>query len=160
MSDQAARPDRIELIARGVMRAGSRVLLCRNAKHGYFYLPGGHVEPGESAAEALSREFLEETGLSVRPTHCLLVLEHRFTQRGKPRHEVCVMFHVEHPQADEPPVIESREPDIGFAWVEIDRLGEVDIRPEAIRAWLVKLASGTSETEIWISLSESGSRAR
>ena len=33
----------------------------------YHDLPGGAVEAGESEAEALVREFIEETGLSIRP---------------------------------------------------------------------------------------------
>ena len=46
----------IELIARGVFVRGGAVLLCQNVKHGYYYLPGGHVEFGEAAAVALARE--------------------------------------------------------------------------------------------------------
>lgn len=30
---------------------------------------GGHVEPGESATEAMAREFSEETGVHVEPWH-------------------------------------------------------------------------------------------
>gem|GEM_PF-6887474 len=49
----------IEVIARGLIIANNALLLCRNVAGGYWYLPGGHVEPGESAAEALSRELVE-----------------------------------------------------------------------------------------------------
>ena len=38
----------------------------------YHDLPGGAVEAGESEAEALVREFREETGLTVRPLERLL----------------------------------------------------------------------------------------
>lgn len=38
----------------------------------YHDLPGGAVEAGETEAEALIREFAEETGLSVRPIECLV----------------------------------------------------------------------------------------
>ncbi len=43
-----------------------RILLTRRADFGVWCLPGGHIEPGESAAQAAVRETAEETGLSVR----------------------------------------------------------------------------------------------
>jgi len=42
-----------------------KVLLTRRADNGLWCLPGGHMEPGESAKEACIRETLEETGLTV-----------------------------------------------------------------------------------------------
>ncbi len=43
-----------------------RVLLSRRTDNGWFNLPGGKVEPGESVVEALIREVWEETGLIVQ----------------------------------------------------------------------------------------------
>ncbi len=40
-------------------------LLVVESRNGDFYLPGGGIEPGETAAECLRREFMEETGLKV-----------------------------------------------------------------------------------------------
>ena len=42
------------------------VLLARRADNGWWCLPGGFMEAGESAAEACAREVWEETGLRVR----------------------------------------------------------------------------------------------
>ena len=50
----------IEVIARGVCVAGGRVLLCRAKGGSSTYLPGGHVEFGETGREALVREMREE----------------------------------------------------------------------------------------------------
>ena len=62
----------------GVLRPGAsalifddarkRVLLTRREDNGRWCLPGGGMDPGESAAEACIREVLEETGLEVRVT--------------------------------------------------------------------------------------------
>ena len=48
--------------------SGEKVLLTRRADNGQWCLPGGRLEPGESAAEACAREALEETGLTIRLT--------------------------------------------------------------------------------------------
>lgn len=51
--------------------ARGRVLLMKRSDNGYWALPGGGVEPGESVTEALVREVEEETGLQVRPVHLI-----------------------------------------------------------------------------------------
>jgi 8-oxo-dGTP pyrophosphatase MutT (NUDIX family) len=52
--------------ARGVVRDGAgRVLLIRRADNGYWALPAGAMELGESIAEAAAREVFEETGLTA-----------------------------------------------------------------------------------------------
>ena len=48
-----------------------KVLLTKRADNGRWCLPGGGMEPGESAAEACEREVMEETGLKVRAKRLL-----------------------------------------------------------------------------------------
>ncbi len=43
-----------------------KILLTRRADNDRWCLPGGHVEPGETVAEACIREIQEETGLQCR----------------------------------------------------------------------------------------------
>ena len=45
-----------------------KVLLTRRSDNGRWCLPGGGMDPGESAEETCVREALEETGLQVRVT--------------------------------------------------------------------------------------------
>jgi 8-oxo-dGTP pyrophosphatase MutT (NUDIX family) len=51
--------------------SGQKVLLTRRSDNGQWCLPGGQLEPGESAAEGCAREALEETGLTVRITRLI-----------------------------------------------------------------------------------------
>ncbi len=142
-TSNAPATGKIELIARGLLQLGSEILLCRNLKHGYYYLPGGKVEFGESSAQACEREFEEENGLIVSAKAPLLVAEATFEQRGRQRHEVSIVFHVEHTPAE--PVspeelreagVRSREAKIGFEWADLAVVADLDLRPALIRAWL------------------------
>jgi 8-oxo-dGTP pyrophosphatase MutT (NUDIX family) len=45
-----------------------RVLLVRRCATGDWELPGGHVDPGESASDAAVREAAEESGITVEVT--------------------------------------------------------------------------------------------
>lgn len=59
-------PDRILPSACAVaLDDGGRILLHRRADNGFWGLPGGKVDPGESVSSAVVREVSEETGLRV-----------------------------------------------------------------------------------------------
>ncbi|QBD80931.1 HAD-IIA family hydrolase [Ktedonosporobacter rubrisoli] len=62
-----AWPERVEAgVAAIIFDNETRVLLGRRADNGLWGLPSGHVEPGETVAEAVVREVYEETGLGVQ----------------------------------------------------------------------------------------------
>ena len=52
--------------AYGLLIQKSEILLCENQLNHQFALPGGAVELGETIKEALTREFLEETGKNIQ----------------------------------------------------------------------------------------------
>lgn len=126
------------------------MLVSRNLAGNYGYLPGGHVEPGESSAQACVREFIEETGLVVLVERCLLIAELRFTQDGLPRHEINLVFHVEHPGGPPPEHIQSREAALAFEWTPLKQLPSVDFRPSAMLDWVLRRSPASSGID-WIS---------
>jgi ADP-ribose pyrophosphatase YjhB (NUDIX family) len=69
-TDPRAYPDRPFLaVSAAIMRAG-RVLLVRRARPApapVYTLPGGAVEAGETLHEAVKREIMEETSLTIEP---------------------------------------------------------------------------------------------
>ena len=118
----------IETIARGVCVKEGAVLLCRAKGGKTTYLPGGHIEFGETGRQALVREVKEELGLDSRTGRFLGVVENSFTQHGKPHAEINLVYELElQPGAE----ISAREDWIEFEWRRLDDLG--DLLPEAMR---------------------------
>jgi ADP-ribose pyrophosphatase YjhB (NUDIX family) len=128
----------IEIIARGLVVHQGRVLLCKNIKHDYYYLPGGHVEFTEQAREALKRELIEECSLESKIGPLLLTTEQVFDTKKHTHHEINLVFHVEHIGASSEVQVEiiSNEAKIGFEWIDLAAITEVDLRPQDIQAWL------------------------
>jgi ADP-ribose pyrophosphatase YjhB (NUDIX family) len=92
---RAGEPD-MSVRARAVIPNGAgRVLFDRTHREGkapFYWLPGGGVEPGETAEEALRRELIEEASLVITVERLLYVSENLFVESGDYRHEVILYF--------------------------------------------------------------------
>jgi 8-oxo-dGTP pyrophosphatase MutT (NUDIX family) len=84
-----------------------RFLLIRDSYHNWGF-PKGHLEPGETPAEAARRETAEETGLENLVLHGpIRIIDWYFRFRGRFIHKYCHFFLVEsaggepNPQQDE-----------------------------------------------------------
>lgn len=97
MNDPRAYPERPFIaVSAAIMREG-RVLVARRARpaaNPIFTLPGGVVEVGETLEQAVKREILEETGLTIEPV--ALAGHREFIQRDETervlRHFVIMCF--------------------------------------------------------------------
>ncbi len=61
----ASDPTELGLSVSAMVWRGRELLLMRRSDNGYWGLPGGFVEVGESVADATRREVAEETGWSI-----------------------------------------------------------------------------------------------
>ena len=82
----------IETIARGVCVRDGKLLLCRAKGGSSTYLPGGHIEFGETGRQALVREVKEELGVESSTGAFLGVVENAFLQHGKPHAEINLVY--------------------------------------------------------------------
>ena len=118
----------VEVIARGVCVQDGKILLCRAKGGATTYLPGGHIEFGETGRQALVREVKEELGVDAQTGAFLGVVENAFEQHGKPHAEVNLVYELKLPAAT--PAC-AREDWIEFEWRDLAHLD--DLLPAAFR---------------------------
>lgn len=77
-----------------MLRRGRVLLVERGRKplKGYWSLPGGVLETGETAEEGVRREVFEETGLEVRPVSLVTVFERILRdEKGAPEYHYVLL---------------------------------------------------------------------
>lgn len=120
----------IETIARGVCIVDGKILLCRAKGGKSTYLPGGHIEFGETGREALVREMKEETGLASETGKFLGCVENSFLQHGQPHAEINLVYELTiASDAD----VKAQEDWIEFCWCPLADLASANLLPEAFR---------------------------
>ncbi len=120
----------VETVARGVCVRNGRVLLCRAKGGQSTYLPGGHIDFGETGREALVREIREELGVDSSATDFLGVVENRFEQNGKRHAEINLVYGLELARTD----AESQEDWISFEWCPLADLPKASLLPAQMAA--------------------------
>ena len=130
----------IETIARGVCIREGKVLLCYPKNRSYAYLPGGHIEFGETGREALVREMKEETGLDATAGELLGVVESSFVQKGVRHCEINLIYEMtlRSRELEESESVESQEDWICFDWVPFDKMDGVNLLPPEMKPYCTK----------------------
>lgn len=106
-----------------------RVLMIRRTDNDLYAIPGGGLEVGETVAQAVEREVLEETGITVQVRDLVGVFsnpEHVIAfDDGEVRQEFSICFRADPLGGELRTSSESKEVD----WIEPQRLSELNIHP-------------------------------
>ena len=126
----------------GIVTQGDRFLIHQFKGADFFFLVGGRVKLGETAEQALLREFEEELG--VRPLSCTVafVAENFFTYEAEAFHELSFYFNVEGLSPEALPLDGETRENITFLWRTRDELKTLNLQPEFLKAELGKPLAG------------------
>lgn len=117
----------LEVVA-ALIQDGDRVLICRRPEGkmcaGCWEFPGGKVEPGETEAEAVRRECMEELGVELDVGSKRAEVVHDYPQRT-----VHLSLYACRIARGEPRCLEHS----GMRWIAAAQLGEVALCPADAR---------------------------
>ena len=128
----------------GVAMRDGCVLLARADGTDFSFLPGGRVEAGESAEDAIRREMLEELGAQVRVERLVWIVENFFRLEGRNLQEMCLFFAVALPEDFLAPGSVRHDPQdhITLFWHPLSALAAAGLRPAFLRTALRAMPSG------------------
>ena len=127
----------------GVLLRDGKVLLHKEGRDQYWYLPGGRCELMETSADTLVREFMEEANAAVTVERLLWVIENFYEAHGETFHEVGLYYLINSDNmntADEFEGIEINGNTLYFKWFAIEELDAVRVLPDALRERLKNIS--------------------
>lgn len=127
--------------SRAIIIRGNKILLNEFNNGSYYNTPGGGVEANESLREAVRREVLEETGLTVESKELLYVYEYNpkvANNKYGPRGSISYFFKCEVNESKEQtnPSTLDKDPNndeykqTGSRWIPIDDLESINLIPK------------------------------
>jgi 8-oxo-dGTP diphosphatase len=137
----------LHMLARGVILLNNHVLVAKAVNATTTFLPGGHVEVGESMPATLEREPLEELGLAVKVERYLGAIEHSY---GSPEeYGINHVFAATCELKEIVPLV-SKEAHLEFLWLSLDNLEVYTLLPFSVVQLVRGYAEGKTES-FWAS---------
>ena len=123
-----------EICARAIIIQNNKLSVCKNKAKNYYFFPGGHIEFGETAKQALKRELKEELDIKAENFIYLGTVENIYTEDKIKHHEINLVFKVDAKKLSSI----SREDHIDFDFVDAKNLKREKIYPLALKNALIK----------------------
>ncbi len=133
------------IVARGVLIRGTKVLVAYCKGSSNTFLPGGQIEPGERSEDTLKRELSEELGLKISVNRFLGAVEQTFTENGKNHHGINLIFLID--SEDNLEQLNSKENHLDFFFIESKETGKMNLLPSPLQSFIEGLIHGRNE--IW-----------
>ena len=114
----------------GILIENNKILLIEHKKNDkkYWLIPGGGVDWGESTAEALTREYKEETNLDINVTEFLFLSE--TIAPDKEKHVINLYFKVEKDENSKAEMLLGDETNLNdLRFVSKDEIENIKIYP-------------------------------
>lgn len=156
----ATTKNNIHVLSRAVIIDDGHLLVCKtiDLPLNFYFLPGGHVEHGESAETAIKRELLEETGVEGTVKRFLGCLEYSFEPGQNSichNHEYNFFFEGTSEALRVGIPLASLESHIDLHWFPLSEIASIDLRPASLKTLLPEWL-GNSYTQAFQSKMELG----
>ena len=121
----------------GIAVHNERLLVEHDSEHRFCFVPGGRVEYGENAMQALAREVREELGEDATIGRLALVTDNLFELDGSRYQEMALYFLIEFapgsPVLDRDGSFEGSEPGTVFQWIPLDAVEQANLFPTLLQ---------------------------
>ena len=115
--------------AAAVIISNNKILVMKDERSPYFYLPGGRIQMGETAEHAILRELDEELHISPEIVRALWFVQNFFTEDvdSLNYHEICIYFLMDFSKTDllnkgEHFTLNEGSHILDFEWLSFDNL--------------------------------------
>jgi len=122
---------KFEIRVRAVIQKDGKFLVCKHKDKSkkYYFLPGGHVEFGETVKEAIIRELKEELVISPKEVSLIGGMEDIFTKEGgEKHHDINLFFSVSFDDLED----KSKEDEIDFVFLTEEEFLNEKVYPLAL----------------------------
>jgi len=132
---------KLNVRAAGVIIHNNKLLAHRNTNSDHYALIGGRVAIGEDSETTLKREILEEMGKKIEITGYISTIENFFEMKDAKYHEIMFVYKAEFLNKKDKKIEETLQNIEGkdylqYEWLDLDKIEEYPLRPEAIKSVL------------------------
>lgn len=132
----------------GILIRDKKILLQKPKNDNDYSIPGGHVSFGETAAEALIREFKEEIDADIKIDKLIMIGENFFSWGNKSCQQISMYYAISLYNEQQIPLdgtfeaiddLGNKRNDLDFSWISLSEMNNIKVSPSNIKNDLISL---------------------